>query len=88
MSGDALALVGVTISALVALLVGVRSASTNSRSASAGEVQALGARLDAQQGRLDSLERTNRALYAYIARDHAVHLTNGWPIEAIPEEHA
>lgn len=92
-----LALIGVSIPALGAFAVAVRYSRTtdrtSARSASADEVEKLGDRLDKQSERMDKQDtkiekqqRTIRALYAYIALDHAQHHTNGWPINPMPED--
>lgn len=89
MSGDAWQVVQVGVTAAAMLVVAWRStrkAAPEGRSASAAEVEALGKRLDAQAERIGQLEKTNRALYAYIATDHGVHLSQGWPITPLPQE--
>lgn len=56
------------------------------RSASAAEVESLGKRLDAETARGDLQDRKIRALYEYIAQDHAEHRKHGWEVRPLPEE--
>lgn len=95
MTGEAWAYLGSLTGGVFAIVIAVIKTrpnkdpdATENRSVSAGEVTALGARLDAQTVRMDRLERVNRGLYNYIAMDHAAHHANGWPILPIPEEFA
>ncbi len=89
MSTDVYQLVGTIVIVIGSIAVAWRSSrktAPEGRSASAAEVEALGTRLDAQAGRIDQLERVNRALYAYIATDHAEHRRHGWDVTPLPEE--
>lgn len=86
MNQEAWAFAGIVVAAVIAVFGGMRSGIGQVRSATASEVTALGERLDAQAERVDRLERTNRALYAYIAADHAIHHSQGWPIIPLPPE--
>ena len=72
--------------AFYAAVVKSKPTAPEGRSASAAEVEALGARLDAQADRLAQLEKTNRGLYAYIALDHAEHRAHGWDVVPLPQE--
>ena len=97
MSGSELAQLGATIVvgllAFYAAVIKSKPSAPEGRSASAAEVVALGDRLDKQAARADAqdkkiegLEKTNRALYAYIALDHAEHRKHGWKVVPLPEE--
>lgn len=90
MSGSEVAQLGATIVvgllAFYAAVIKSKPTAPEGRSASAAEVEALGTRLDSQAGRIDNLERTNRALYAYIAMDHAEHRAHGWAVVPLPTE--
>jgi len=89
MKGELIAQVGTIVVALIAFYAAVvksKPTAPEGRSASAAEVEALGKRLDAQADRLDKQDRVIRALYAYIALDHAEHRENDWPVVPLPEE--
>lgn len=90
MSGSEVAQLGATIVvgllAFYAAVIKSKPGAPEGRSASAAEVVAMGERLDVSNLRMDRLEKTNRALYAYIAMDHAEHRAHGWAVVPLPEE--
>lgn len=90
MTSEVWAFLGVALTALLAFAAAYlsthRDDATSGRSASADEVVALGARLDKQGIRMDGQDRKIRALYEYIAEDHAEHRRHGWEIRPLPQE--
>lgn len=90
MSGaDVIQVFGLIVVALISLYAAVKKSAPTApegRSASAAEVESLGRRLDAETARGDLQDRKIRALYDYIALDHAEHRKHGWEVRPLPEE--